>query len=370
MKKLNIYYIILFIVFIVTHTNAQERGFTYTNLLNPLVYNPSLCGNQNQIQAVLNLRGINSQVDGASRNFNMALHMPFDDNNGIGIKFINNASGAFQVSNVEAMYSRKVRFNDRHHLRLGLSAGMSQNQIRNEYFTSLVDLSDPALNNPDLNHSLFTCGAGVSYYYKQKFEAALSFPSLISGSKPLQGMFIANTAYTCNAAEKWDIRTMLNYYNFQSGIHLTDIMVQANWDKTIQFGTGYRSNGTLPIMIGFNYNSWGFKYVYYQTFGEISGWSPNQNEICLQLGFNKPGKSKSDNPEAVADEIDKLTERINSLQQVEKTNPGLIDMKRETERLSKDLNIVLSKYKITSKEQLDKVRNLQQTIESFMARYH
>lgn len=370
MKKINNLFIALFAILSVHTIHAQERGFTYTNLLHPFLYNPSLAGNSEQITAVLNMRGVSGSVDGTSRNYNLGVHMQAGENSGIGLKIISHSVGAFQTTNVEGAYSRLVKWNANHSLRLGLSAGIMQTHLRTDFFTPMVDLSDPALNTPDLNNLIFTCGAGAFYSYKDKFEAALSFPSLISGSRPINNVFIANLAYALPAGPHWKIKPILNHYGFQQHVTLTDVLVQTTFDKTIQFTTGYRSNGTMPIIAGIMYHAWSVQYAYYQTFGAISGWSPAQHEIALMFGFKKPSKSNTYSEAAVGDEVDKLTERMNALVKIEQTNPGMVDMKHEMAKLSKELNTVLSKYKITSKEQLDKVRNLQQTIESFMARYH
>jgi hypothetical protein len=103
--------------------------------------------------------------------------------------------------------------------------------------------------------------------------------------------------------------------------------------------------------------------------------APAQNEIAFVFNFNLPKQNSLTKPkngneeELIQDELDKFSAKINGLINVEKSNPGLVNMKKQLDRIAKDLDKILSKYKITNPDQLTKIRNLQDSLDVLIANY-
>ncbi len=373
MKKNNIFCLLLLIVSI--QIKAQERNSSYTNLLNPFVYNAALAGSNENIFAIFNSRGVTGGIDNSARSYNFGIHAPLKNNTGVGAKILSSSVGVFQTINAEGVFSKSVKLNDKNTLGFGISMGVVQTNLKNELLNRQVDLSDPALNKNDLNKLLFTTGIGLRYSFNKKVEIGISMPSIITADRSLNNLIISNAAWNFNLGKDkiWRIKPIVNYYNFNNNLNMYDGILQGTWKETVSIASGYRSNGSMIASVGINLKSFTINYAYYNQVSGYNALAPAQSEIAIAFTFNKPktnNKNEIVSDEVIQDEIDKINERLNGLVSVEKTNPGLINMKKEISKLNKDLSKVLSRYKISNQSQIEKIKNLQSSIESLIAKYN
>ena len=371
----NISKLVLILLVVATTVRAQERSSVYTNLLNPFIYNPSLAGSNDNIYAIFNTRGIVGGIDGSGRSYNFGIHAPIKNSMGIGAKVLSSSVGVFQTINVEGAYSKQVKLNSKNSLSLGLSLGFTQTNLKTELLNRQVDMSDPALNTKDLNKILFSSGVGLHYKYDKKVDLGLSFPSLMTGDRPLNDMMIVNAAYSfySGTEKQCKLKPIVNFYKLNTSSNMVDALLQGSWKDMVSLTAGYRSNGSIIGAAGLNFKSFAISYAYYNYTSGINALAPAENEIAISFGFNKPkptSKNEVVSDEVIQDEIDKLNERLNGLMSIEKTNPGLVNMKKEASKLNKDLVKVLGRYKITNQEQIQKIKTLQSTIESVIAKYN
>ncbi len=376
MKKLLIFVYILILG--LNKLSAQDRSYLFTNTLNPYISNPALVGNTGNINAIFNGRSFVSGIEGLPRMFNFSLNSPIlNQSGGLGIKLLSDRQGIFQSVNSEIAYSKLVKINEENQLSFGLSLGFIQTSIRQEFMNGQVDLSDQSLVSADLNKIQFTSGAGMNYRFKNSFDLGVAFPSLTTGTNNLNGTMIVNTGYNFFAGKnrEWTIRPLVNYYNLLLSPNMVDIGVMGEWNKTLRAQTIYRSNSTLILTAGFNVKYVGLNYSYYLHTSGLENLAPAQNEISLVFNFNLP-KSKDglssvnqNDDELIQDELEKISTRINGLISVEKSNPGLVNMKKQLDKISKDLEKVLTKYKITNPEQLAKIRTLQDSLDAIISKY-
>lgn len=371
-----IFKIILLLLITAVQVNSQERSNIYSNLLNPFIYNPALAGSTESISAIVNTRGVSGGIDGSSRSFNFGIHTPVKNTMGIGMKVLSISVGAFHTISTEGVYSKFVKLNSRNMLKLGLSLGITQTNLKPELLNKMVDLSDPALDNKGLNRFLISSGIGMSYKFDNKAELGLSFPGLMVGDRPLNDMMILNAAWNFfrGTEKEWKIKPIINYYKLNNSPNMTDALLQGSWKDMLSLMGGYRSNGSMIVSAGLNLKTFGVNYAWYKQISGMMALAPVQNELAITFSFNKPQSSKNKNiivsDEVIQDEIDKLNDRLNGLMNIDKTNPGLVNMKREINKLNKDLEKVLSKYKIVNSEQIQKIKNLQSTLETLISKYN
>lgn len=356
---------------------AQDRSNFYTQLLNPYLSNPALAGSQDGIHAVFNAKTMVGGIESSPRLINFGLHSPFANNSGgLGVKAISQWSGAFQTVNIEGSYSKLVRLTTNHNLNLGLSLGFIQTNLNNDFLSSQVNLTDPTLTNSTLNKVLVTGGAGFIYRYKKQLEVYGSSPMMLTGSQSLNGFFIAGANYTFNLDEnaEYRLKPIVNYYNFVTAPKLVDVLVSANWNETVSLTTGYRTNGAVVAGLGFNFKNVMVAYNYYHNTGNLNKLAPASNEIAIAFNFRKPErrvkKQEVVNDQIIQDQIDKVNNKINALINIEQTNPGLVNIKNEMAKLNKDLEKILTKYKIENMDQLKKIKELQTNIELLIAKYN
>lgn len=371
-----IYNITIVLLLTVSNLFAQDRSNIYTNLLNPFLYNPSLSNSSDNIYTCFNARGFVGGIDGSQRSYNFAIYSPLTSGTGIGAKVLTTSVGIFQTLNAEGAYSKLVKFNSNNNLSLGLSLGFTQLNIKSEFLNGQVDLSDQTINSPDLNKILVSSGAGATYRFKKNVEVGLSFPMIITGDKPLNSFFIANAAWNIFTGinKEWKIKPMVNYYNLRNSPEMVDMLIGAAWNDVISLTSGYRTNGSVIMAAGFNFKSLAINYAYYYHVNDLQKLAPAQNEIGIAFIFNKPqpkiAKKVQVTEQVIEDEIDKLNERLTGLINVAKTNPGLINIKKEISKINIDIEKILKKYKITNSEQLLKIKELQNNIDSLIAKYN
>lgn len=352
---------------------AQDRSHFYTNLLNPFLANPAQAGNTKGIQAVLNARTMLGGIEGSPRTINFGLHGATNNDAGLGLKVISDWRGVFQLTNVEAAYSKKVQLNKVNLIHFGLSLGVCQTAIRQDLLNSNVSLEDPMLTDKNLNKLRVSSGAGFTYKYAEKFEFSTSFPMLITGDENINGFFVSTAHYNfkTGTGEKYTIQPQVNYYNFIYSDKMFDLIANTSWNNTVSISAGYRSNSSLIAGVGFNFSGFSAKYMYYMHTGNLNGLAPAQNEIGITLRFNKP-KSKA--PEQVNGtdefslELKKLNKRINGLMQIESTNPGLVDVSKELAKISTDLADLTKKYTVDTPEQLKELKAVQESLELMIAK--
>ncbi|MFN5920978.1 MAG: PorP/SprF family type IX secretion system membrane protein [Bacteroidota bacterium] len=357
--------------------DAQDRSSYYTNLFNPFLANPAMAGSYDNLHTILNARTMVGGIESAPRTINFALHTPFANNTGLGFKIINHWNGAFRTINTEGAYSKNIRLTDDHKLTFGLSVGFMQTNLNEDLINSSVDRADPNLNLPDLNKMYFTAGAGLVYRYKTQFEIHASSPMMATGAQSLSSFFVLGTNYKFFLDEEkiYTLKPMVNYYNFTLSPKLVDLLITGAWNDVLNLTTGYRTNGTVVAGFGINFKNVVIGYNYYHHTSDMNRLAPAQNEIAIAFNFKKPEKRIRKKQEVVdeaiiQDQIEKINLRINGLINIEKSNPGLVNVKNELAKINRDLEKILSKYKIENIEQLKRIKELQTSLELLIAKYN
>ncbi|MFN9581444.1 MAG: type IX secretion system membrane protein PorP/SprF, partial [Bacteroidota bacterium] len=286
-------------------------------------------------------------------------------------------NGAFRTINTEGAYSKIIRLTDDHKLTFGLSVGFMQTNLNEDLINSSVDRADPNLNLPDLNKIYFTAGAGLVYRYKTQFEIHASSPMMATGAQSLSSFFVLGTNYKFFLDEEkiYTLKPMVNYYNFTLSPKLVDLLITGAWNDVLNLTTGYRTNGTVVAGFGINFKNVVIGYNYYHHTSDMNRLAPAQNEIAIAFNFKKPEKRIRKKQEVVdeaiiQDQIEKINLRINGLINIEKSNPGLVNVKNELAKINRDLEKILSKYKIENIEQLKRIKELQTSLELLIAKYN
>lgn len=370
--------IVITVLLIITlNVKAQDRSGFYTNILNPFLANPAMAGSTDNIHAIFNTNSYLGGIESMPRTYNFGIHSPLNNTSGGGLKVISNWRGAFQTINVEGAYSKQVKFTSNNIVTFGLSLGFVQTNLKNEMLTGQVDLNDPTLANPDLNRMLLTSGAGAVYRYKKSFEIYATSPMLVTGDQRLTGFFVAgaNYSFKLDRAGEYSLKPIVNYYNFENSPKLVDGILAGTWNETITLQAGYRTNGAVISSIGFNFKNLTIGYAYLHSTGNLENLVTAQNEIAIALNFKKFEKRLRKKQEIVSeqviqDQIDKINDKVNGLINIEKSNPGLVNVNNEMVKLNKELEKILVKYKIENIEQLKKIKELQVNIELLIAKYN
>jgi type IX secretion system PorP/SprF family membrane protein len=353
---------------------AQDRSNSYTNILNPFLRDPSQAGSESGPYAIFNFRNMIGGIEGMPKTYNFGFHAPLTNGMGLGVKVLAVTSGVFQNMNAEGAYSKTITLKTDHTLSFGLSLGIVQTTIRQELLNGQVDLSDQTLLSSDLNKIRLTSGAGITYRFAKTVELGVAFPMLVTGLNPINPMMISTAAWSIYGGEarNWKVKPSVNYYYLTTSPSMIDGLLGLTWNETLTLRGGYRTNGTAIASTGFNFKAFAIQYAYYHHLNGLEKLAPAQHELALSFTFNKPKNHKPSEAErtsekVINDEIEKLNSRLSNIMKMEKSNPGVLNVKYEINKLNKDIDQVLTNYTITSDAQLQKIKKLQETIDMFIA---
>ncbi|MDP3929575.1 MAG: PorP/SprF family type IX secretion system membrane protein [Bacteroidota bacterium] len=362
------------LLFTSSMVQAQDRSHYYTHLLHPFLINPAAASSDNSIRALFNARTMLGGIDGSPRTINFGLHGGLANDAGLGLKVINDWLGVFQTTNIEMAYSKKVLLSSEQSLHFGLSLGVIQTNLKSDLINGSVNLADPNLTDPNLNRIRIASGAGFIYKFADKFELSTSFPTLVTGDDKINGFFVSSVNYKFKLGEqdKFTVKPIVNYYNMQYSDKMFDAMLHASWNDMLSLTGAYRSNGSIIMGAGTQFNSFSVQYLYYHHTGDLNGLAPAQNEIAIGFAFNKPKKEIKPKKlefgeDAFSQDLSKINQRVNGLIQVQQSNPGLVDMKKAIADINTDLNKLLQNNKVSSAAHLKLIKSIQESIDLMIA---
>lgn len=161
---------------------AQDHPHYTMFMYNKLIYNPAYAGNKNMLSLNAAYRNQWTGIDGAPKNFNVALdgtvgsYMKAFRPVALGLSVNNETMGVTDNTNVMAYYAYRVRAK-KTIVSFGLQAGAS---LYSANFSQLNPSQggDQALMNNINNAFLPNVGAGV-FWSGEKFYAGVSVPNLI-----------------------------------------------------------------------------------------------------------------------------------------------------------------------------------------------
>lgn len=366
------------LVLAVTASIAQDRTNYYTNVLNPFLQNAAYTGANDNTTIILNAKSMLGNVSGLNKNVMFGIHTAMPDNTGIGLKVIADYKGAMQNVNAEFSCSKKIQLAEEHFLSFGASAGVTQTTLRSQMLTEYVDLSDPTIGQGGFSKLHFTAGAGLLYKWTKGLDVALSAPTLVTSGERINTLMIGQAAYTIklSADEAWKLKPNATVYKFNTSKTLIDGGVGLSWKDNIWTNIAYRSNSSMIFALGYQVKSFAVSYAYNMNFAKTNTLSGGTNEIALTFGFNKINKRPrvtvidNTNKNIVEEKLAVIKTRLEGLIQVEKTNPGMVNAKKEIKDINNDFHRLLRDYKVDNVESIkNKVAEIQGMIDGLITKY-
>ena len=161
---------------------AQDHPHYTMFMYNKLIYNPAYAGNKNMMSVNAAYRNQWTGIDGAPRNYNVAIDAPIGSYMkpfrpvALGLSFNNESVGVTDNTNIMAYYAYRIRL-AKTILSFGIQAGAS---LYSANFTELSagQQGDAALMNNINNAFLPNIGAGI-FWSGERFYTGASVPNLI-----------------------------------------------------------------------------------------------------------------------------------------------------------------------------------------------
>lgn len=300
----HIFKIIVFIL-MVNHLQSQQIVMFNHYFYKPMVYNPAFTGTSD----APNLMLINhTQWTGfkGGPQYNL---LTFDGNlinknTGLGISIVSDRKGVNSRVGGNISYSYKIKFKDKIHLLLGLSAG-AINQSINYSNATIENPNDPSLFTNNQSKTTFDANVGLAFVCKG-LEFGFALPQIANNkinyvsNTDLRVFYTQSRHYMSSLKYKFLVSkakqvsiTPLALVRYVPNTHMQyDVNVNLDWQNKLWVGATYKSNYAIGLNLGvilFKRFTIGYSYDYIT--GSINKYSGLSHEIMLNFKFIKTKKA-------------------------------------------------------------------------------
>ena len=218
-------------------------------------------------------------------------HGAINENNGLGVSFINDTYGSIDQNAITLDYSHTLNVGEAN-LALGLKAGVNlfKNGLSDLY---VIHPGDPLFQN-DINDTQFNVGAGA-FFYTDKYYISFSVPNFLkskyNGGTPYEGTsvmhwFLAG-GYVFNIGNNFKLKPHFMVYQAENVSPSADINLNALFMNRFEIGFSHRLKDALSAMINFRlFNGLTVGYAYDRHISDIRHYSPNSHEVFLNYDWS------------------------------------------------------------------------------------
>jgi len=281
-------------LFLVTGTlHAQQLPHYTQYMYNMNILNPAYAGSKGEqvISFGTLYRTQWYDMPGAPKTFTANVHGAFNDNNGIGLSFINDEYGTIGQNMITVDYSHTLDFGNSK-LAMGLKTGVNlfSNTLSDLY---VVHPGDPLFAN-DINDTWFTLGAGL-FYYTDKYYLSLSVPNFMqnkfNGGTPYKGtdemhMYLAG-GYVFNIGDNFKFKPHFLLFNNFGQKMQADLSLNMLFANRFDIGISHRWKDAIIGMFNIRlFDSFRIGYAYDRHVSDIRFYSPSSHEFFINYDWN------------------------------------------------------------------------------------
>ncbi len=262
---------------------AQELANYNLYIQNSYLYNPASTVSKSNISAFVNSHLQWTGFDEAPKVNTFGISGQITETSGLGLLVYHNSNGIIKETSAKVNYAYKAKLADDHSIQIGSGLGFTSDKLSgmNEY----ADLSDDVFTDDAFNGMSFLASIGVSYFYKN-FEAQFVMPHLYRRNE-LNYYSIGVLSYNYELNDDWAIKPSVLARGHKSTPIQYDINVTTLWQKMIWAQIGYRSNKSLLLGLGVNYQGAEIAYAYQMNNNQLANISNGTHEIQLIYNFGK-----------------------------------------------------------------------------------
>ena len=220
--------------------------------------------------------------------------MGISDNQGVGLKMINDSRGVFNSTRVDAVYAQRFDLNDESFLRFGMSFGALNSNIDLSKINNgdvVAATNDPVPLSSQYNYTHFVSGFGMIAGYRD-FEFGISAPHLVVSSMGMEPFLFTTASYRHQLpGSDFAFIPSVIYQNRPDQDNVLDGFMNVSYKDFLKLITGYTTDNRLKLGVGVNYKNFGLSYLNDNPTGNNTIMATSANEIALKLKINQ-GKSK------------------------------------------------------------------------------
>ncbi|MDD2634071.1 MAG: type IX secretion system membrane protein PorP/SprF [Bacteroidales bacterium] len=292
MKK-TIIIVIIALGFII-QAKSQQFSLYSQYMQNKYALNPAVAGSTDGINIGMSHRQLWTGLKGAPSIQNVYLHMPINDQMGIGAQVFNLTAGPSRKTGFAGTYAYHVKLNDNLKLSVGLSA------IINQYYLdkSALDMKipdDPILTTGS-DELIVPDATFGTYLYGKKFYVGLIASQLIPLNANFKNDILENkqerhyfihSGYNFKISDNFAIEPSVLGRFIETGIYQVDANLKFNIMNVMWIGGSYRLDDAVVGMIGVKVENIHFGYSYDYTLSDIGNYSNGSHEIVIIFNFGR-----------------------------------------------------------------------------------
>ncbi|WP_343636854.1 PorP/SprF family type IX secretion system membrane protein [Fluviicola sp.] len=283
---------------------GQQVPFYNHYLINPFVYNPASTGASDYVNASFVRNQRYSSFGSTAVNNYLTVDGPIAKGNmGLGLIVAHQNQGIQQQLMSSLNYSYKLKINEAHNIRFGVSAGVLDNRIDYNQINA-QDINDPYLTGLRPTAPTFDMNVGLLYNWKD-LRIGISVPQIIGGKVKyareksrgyyqLERHYMMSLEYDFHVNEKFIIRpnAVLRY---MPNIPLQyDVTAMALYNNMVWASATYKSDYAVQFNAGvrvFDFLRVGYSYEL--LIGSMKTYNTGMNHEIF-LGFSFKGKREKE----------------------------------------------------------------------------
>ena len=301
MKSVKLFWILLIITTFAAR--AQQDPQYSQNIFNHLAVNPGIAGNSGLINASLLNRfqwvGFPGAPQTTAFDIDASLKL-IGENDGLGLSVVNDVAGYEKSVSLGVNYSWRTKVGNGM-LGSGISLGVLNKKLTPDWNSEeggdIVNGSDPALPQQEVNGNLLEIGAGLFYNHKNYYlglsvthlnQATFSFEEEGQYSVKRHYYFTGGYSFPLDGGK---IEVTPSFFLKSDAVnHQIDATCLVKYDNRILGGIGFRPNDAVIILLGTELQN-GLKlgYSYDISTSALSAYNSGSHElfVAYSIAFNK-----------------------------------------------------------------------------------
>ncbi|MBI2270499.1 MAG: PorP/SprF family type IX secretion system membrane protein [Bacteroidetes bacterium] len=377
----------LFVLFFVLINKLYGQQVPLYNFyyLNPYLYNPSMAGSDNHVNAFLSHCIQWNDIQGAPVTSILTIEGPVKHKNaGLGLNLFSDVTDISNKIGAYISYSYKLNINENNKLLMGISLGVLNSRID---FSKVIvkDYTDPYLLNQNQQKYAADGNIGFTYLLK-KLQVGLTIPQLMGNSIEysdnnarsyynLSRHFLTSVKYVFNIGDDKSVRfAPLIMVRATPGAPVQyDINAGISWKEMLWFNLNYKSSYAIGVSAAIRiHNNFRFGYAYDIITNPLSSCAGISNQVMLSYIIGGVEKDSADakikKQEAAIsafeiklkqseEENKQLKMQIDNLKSdIEKTTQEIEMMQLGSDKLKTDTNDTITALKVRLQLLEDKLK--------------
>jgi type IX secretion system PorP/SprF family membrane protein len=290
--------LVIFFMFAVICTNAQQLQLSTNYVLNNYAYNPAIAGFKPHSVVNLNYRNQWVGFQDAPKTYLLSIHNSVGKENKVGLGFFINSenTGLLSKTSSYVTFAYHLKLNNQYKISFGISAGMLQYRIK-LYDAKIADAGDDLLTGNLLTNNVFDSNAGFYLYSDKLFFGISSYQYLFNkitwkdSRSSLTPHFYSTIGYSIRANKNLVLQpSALVKFNYPALIQ-PEISVRGIYKRIFWLGTSYRVNDALNALVGIIVKEkLTIAFAYDYTTSKIKNYTKGSNEVSISYQFIKKKK--------------------------------------------------------------------------------